>query len=225
MGRTNGIKARVIVIHRRWPRCDGNRRVLRRGGQSPNLLAYRWLTSREETLGFDAAPTGGGHTSRAVFGNLHSTGVKAAADQDGCRFAVSMASGRRATWAFRSSSHGDGRRFVSRTAAFPSVRRASLSVEAFPPAVRGDPMAVKRRAVDRVGPVLEVIDKGRCSEAHPIPLLFVHGGEHAAWCWDEHFLDFFADKGYRALALSVRGHGGSSNSKRLRSCSIGDVAR
>jgi pimeloyl-ACP methyl ester carboxylesterase len=86
-------------------------------------------------------------------------------------------------------------------------------------------MAVKRRAVDRVGPVLEVIDKGRCSEAHPIPLLFVHGGEHAAWCWDEHFLDFFADKGYRALALSVRGHGGSSNSKRLRSCSIGDVAR
>jgi hypothetical protein len=41
-----------------------------------------WLTSREETLGFDAAPTGGGHTSRAVFGNLHSTGVKAAADQD-----------------------------------------------------------------------------------------------------------------------------------------------
>jgi pimeloyl-ACP methyl ester carboxylesterase len=83
-------------------------------------------------------------------------------------------------------------------------------------------MAVDRRAVGRVGPVVEVIDKGRCSEAHPTPLLFVHGGEHAAWCWDEHFLDFFADKGYRALALSLRGHGGSANSKRLRSCSIAD---
>jgi hypothetical protein len=36
--------------------------------------------------------------------------------------------------------------------------------------------------------MLEVIDKGSCSHAHPVPLLFVHGGWHAAWCWD-HFLD------------------------------------
>ena len=53
----------------------------------------------------------------------------------------------------------------------------------------------------------EVIDKGSCSEAHPAPLLFVHGSWHGAWCWDEHLLDFFADKGYRAVALSLRGHG------------------
>jgi pimeloyl-ACP methyl ester carboxylesterase len=50
--------------------------------------------------------------------------------------------------------------------------------------------------------MLEVIDKGRCTDAHPVPLLFVHGAWHGAWCWDEHFLDLFADKGYRALAVN-----------------------
>lgn len=70
--------------------------------------------------------------------------------------------------------------------------------------------------------MLEVIDKGSCSEAHPVPLLFVHGAWHGGWCWDEHFLDFFADKGYRALAVSLRGHGNSPTPKPLRSCSIAD---
>lgn len=70
--------------------------------------------------------------------------------------------------------------------------------------------------------MLEAIDKGSCSESHPVPLLFVHGASHAAWCWDEHFLDYFTEKGYRALALSLRGHGASSNSKPLRACSVAD---
>ena len=58
---------------------------------------------------------------------------------------------------------------------------------------------------------LEVIDRGSTTDAHPVPLLFVHGAWHAAWCWEENFLGFFADRGYRALALSFRGHGGSPN--------------
>lgn len=70
--------------------------------------------------------------------------------------------------------------------------------------------------------MLEVIDKGSSSESHPAPLLFVHGAWHAAWCWDEHFLDFFADKGHRALAVSLRGHGGSPAQKRMQRCSIAD---
>jgi pimeloyl-ACP methyl ester carboxylesterase len=70
--------------------------------------------------------------------------------------------------------------------------------------------------------VLEVIEKGYISEAHPVPLLFVHGAWHAAWCWDENFLSFFADKGYRALALSFRGHGESPTDKPLWSCSVAD---
>jgi len=70
--------------------------------------------------------------------------------------------------------------------------------------------------------MLEVIDKGSCSDADPVPLLFVHGANHAAWCWLGHFLDFFADKGYRAVALNLRGNGGSPTTKPANSCSIAD---
>ena len=70
--------------------------------------------------------------------------------------------------------------------------------------------------------VLEVIDKGTTSSEHPVPLLFVHGACHSAWCWDDHFLDHFADRGFHAVALSLRGHGGSSSDKPLRRCSIAD---
>ena len=70
--------------------------------------------------------------------------------------------------------------------------------------------------------MLEMIDEGSCTDAHPAPLLFVHGAWHAAWCWEENFLDFFADKGYRALAVSLRGHGKSSTPKALRSCTVAD---
>lgn len=69
---------------------------------------------------------------------------------------------------------------------------------------------------------LEVIAKGSATDSHPAPLLFVHGAWQAAWCWDDHFLDFFADRGYHAVALSLRGHGGSSTSKPLRRCSFAD---
>src|ERR1700756_2747040 len=64
--------------------------------------------------------------------------------------------------------------------------------------------------------MLGVIDKGSCSDAHPVPLLFVHGGWHGAWCWDDHFLDFFAAAGYRAVALSLRGHAPAPAPKRVR---------
>ena len=71
-------------------------------------------------------------------------------------------------------------------------------------------------------PQLETIDKGRCTPRHPAPLLFVHGGCHAAWCWDEGFLDFFADNGFRAVAVSLRHHGNSSSDRPLHRCSIAD---
>lgn len=62
--------------------------------------------------------------------------------------------------------------------------------------------------------MLEVIDKGETTDRHPVPLLFVHGAWHAAWCWDAHFLDFFASHGYRVLAPSLRGHGASPGTLR-----------
>ncbi|HEU4360803.1 MAG TPA: alpha/beta hydrolase [Mycobacterium sp.] len=70
--------------------------------------------------------------------------------------------------------------------------------------------------------MLEVIDKGDATESHPAPLLFVHGAWHGAWCWEGNFLSFFADRGYRAVALSLRGHGNSPTAKPLRACTVAD---
>ena len=70
--------------------------------------------------------------------------------------------------------------------------------------------------------MLEVIERKPSRESHKPPVLFVHGAWHGAWCWDEHFMDFFADKGHRALAVSLRGHGKSSAPKSMRFCSIAD---
>ncbi len=47
------------------------------------------------------------------------------------------------------------------------------------------------------------------------PILFVHGAWHAAWCW-ENFLPYFADHGYGAYAVSLRGHGESEGRDRIR---------
>ncbi|WP_246229203.1 alpha/beta hydrolase [Mycolicibacterium psychrotolerans] len=69
-----------------------------------------------------------------------------------------------------------------------------------------------------------MIEKGSTTAAHPTPLLFVHGACSAAWIWDDHFLDFFAEKGHHAVALSLRGHGASSLSQPLGSCSLVDYA-
>ena len=54
------------------------------------------------------------------------------------------------------------------------------------------------------------------------PLLFVHGACLGAWCWTNGFLDFFGDAGYYAVALNLRGHGGSSGSKSLQQMRIDD---
>ena len=69
---------------------------------------------------------------------------------------------------------------------------------------------------------LEIVErKGSLPHKRP-PLLFVHGSAHGAWCWAEHFLDYFADQGFSAYALSLRGHGASGGRKRLRWASIAD---
>jgi pimeloyl-ACP methyl ester carboxylesterase len=48
------------------------------------------------------------------------------------------------------------------------------------------------------------------------PLLFVHGAWHGAWCWDEHFLPYFAAQGFTVQALSLRNHGRSTSRGQLR---------
>ena len=57
------------------------------------------------------------------------------------------------------------------------------------------------------------------------PILFIHGMMHGAWCWDVHFLDYFAQHGFAAYAVNLRGHGKSEGRERLRWTRIADFAK
>ena len=64
--------------------------------------------------------------------------------------------------------------------------------------------------------VPHVISRLPGSGARRHPLLFVHGAWHGAWCWDEHFLDWFAARGWECHALDLRGHGETPADPSLR---------
>lgn len=69
---------------------------------------------------------------------------------------------------------------------------------------------------------LETIKEEPVSDVRSTPILFVHGMWHAAWCWSEHFLPYFARHGYVSHALTLRGHGGSEGWERLRWTSLAE---
>lgn len=54
------------------------------------------------------------------------------------------------------------------------------------------------------------------------PLLFIHGAWHGAWCWEEQWMPYFAEKCYACYALSLRGHAGSPAVKPMWQNSIND---
>jgi len=56
------------------------------------------------------------------------------------------------------------------------------------------------------------------------PLLFVHGGYCDGWCWEPHFLPWFAGEGHGAHALSLRGHGASGGRESLFVAGLDDYA-
>jgi len=62
---------------------------------------------------------------------------------------------------------------------------------------------------------LEIITERPKQRKHTTPLLFIHGAWHGAWCW-ENFLPYFAEHGYEAHALSLRGHGASEGREGIR---------
>jgi non-heme chloroperoxidase len=76
--------------------------------------------------------------------------------------------------------------------------------------------------MNKRAPGLEVISRAASRPARATPLLFVHGAYTAAWCWEEHYLSWFAARGYEAHAVSLSGHGGSRGRDRLDSLSIDD---
>ena len=69
---------------------------------------------------------------------------------------------------------------------------------------------------------LEMISKYPRQNSQLTPLLFVHGTLHTAACWDVHFLDYFAQHGFAAHALNLRGHGNSEGREKLRWTRIAD---
>jgi pimeloyl-ACP methyl ester carboxylesterase len=66
-----------------------------------------------------------------------------------------------------------------------------------------------------VSPKREVISRLPSGPRPAPPILFVHGAWHAAWCWDEFFLSYFAAHGFEAHALSLRAHGASEGRTQL----------
>ncbi len=69
---------------------------------------------------------------------------------------------------------------------------------------------------------LELLTRVPSPITRQLPLLFVHGAWHGAWCWDVHFMPYFVQQGYRCYAVSLRGHGDSAGRERIRWHSITD---
>lgn len=69
---------------------------------------------------------------------------------------------------------------------------------------------------------LEVISRTPAGAARPASLLFVHGAFSSAHIWKPFFLPFFAERGYRAHALSLRGHGDSEGRGQISSTRLRD---
>jgi len=63
---------------------------------------------------------------------------------------------------------------------------------------------------------LEIISKKAKGVSRKVPILFVHGSWHGAWCWEKYFLPYFTEKGYNSYALSLRGHGNSDRPAHFR---------
>jgi pimeloyl-ACP methyl ester carboxylesterase len=92
---------------------------------------------------------------------------------------------------------------------------------------RGDSDSSRRR-FDLLGKAqemkLELLHESAKGDAKETPILFVHGKWHGAWCWQDHFMPYFARKGYDVYAVSLRGHGNSEGREKLRWHSISDYA-
>jgi pimeloyl-ACP methyl ester carboxylesterase len=61
---------------------------------------------------------------------------------------------------------------------------------------------------------IEHIVKHPAEKKHKTPILLQHGAWHGAWCW-EYWLNYFAELGYEVHAISLPGHGQSSQNKRF----------
>lgn len=78
------------------------------------------------------------------------------------------------------------------------------------------PVPPVRREVLAATPTAALADGGPvpAGQPEPPPLLFVPGFGCGAWVFAEHWLDHAAQRGFRAYAMSLRGHGESGTARR-----------
>jgi pimeloyl-ACP methyl ester carboxylesterase len=76
--------------------------------------------------------------------------------------------------------------------------------------------------LDAAAMKLDLISRYPDVTPKPTPLLFVHGSFSDARVWDVNFLPYFAQQGYEAHAVSLRGHGLSEGHNRLHSWRLAD---
>lgn len=69
---------------------------------------------------------------------------------------------------------------------------------------------------------LEIVKRVAQGPASKGVLLFVPGACHGAWCWEEHYLDWFSERGWTSYAMSFRGHGNSEGREHLDEYGIDD---
>lgn len=76
-------------------------------------------------------------------------------------------------------------------------------------------------------PALEILSASPSvrTQTRSTPVVFVHGAFVGAWCWQEHFLGYFAERGFRAIAPSLRGHGASESAGALSHAGINEYVR
>lgn len=72
---------------------------------------------------------------------------------------------------------------------------------------------------------LEIIERKPSKATGKPPILFIHGAFISAKCWEVYYLDYFAEKGYHAIAISLSGHGASKGGDRLYTLAISDYVQ
>lgn len=76
---------------------------------------------------------------------------------------------------------------------------------------------------DAPGAMPSVVRAGPAPEKSKYPpLLFIHGAFVGAWTWEEHFLKFFAERGFSCHAVNLPGRMGMPDHKRLHDFGIED---
>lgn len=67
---------------------------------------------------------------------------------------------------------------------------------------------------------LNIISKSPDTKIISQPLVFLHGMFQGSWVYEEHFLDYFVEKGFECHLLNFRGHNGSTQKGAFRFITI-----